>query len=80
MRELARGFKDDADTLPILKDCATADDSRNVRIAGVQELVRGFKDDPGMFEVLRDRAENDPDEELREFAKEKLAELKRMLS
>jgi hypothetical protein len=116
VRELARGWKDDPDTLPLLKQRAQSDDDWVVRQAAVQELARGWKDDPWLFDflydialndpferkkdrednprqlalqiiikqyrdhpqtlpLLQDRAENDPDEKVREFAKNKLAEL-----
>ena len=59
VQELARGWKDDPDTLTILKDRATKDDFQNVRQAAVQELARGWKDDKDTLTILKDRAVND---------------------
>ncbi|MEB3213429.1 MAG: HEAT repeat domain-containing protein, partial [Leptolyngbyaceae bacterium] len=60
VQELARGFKDDPDTLAILKSRAQSDDANDVRMAAVQELARGFKDNVGLFEFWCDRTLNDP--------------------
>ncbi|MEK6287255.1 MAG: HEAT repeat domain-containing protein, partial [Acidobacteriota bacterium] len=46
VQELTRGWKDDPDTLPLLKDRATNDADNDVRQAAVQELARGWKGDP----------------------------------
>ncbi|MFM7236384.1 MAG: HEAT repeat domain-containing protein, partial [Cyanobium sp.] len=46
VQELARAFKDDPDTLPILKSRAQSDEDSDVRQSAVQELVRGWRDDP----------------------------------
>jgi hypothetical protein len=53
MRELARGWKDDPDTLPILKARVQSDDDFNVHQAVVQELGRGWKDDPEILMFLQ---------------------------
>ncbi|MEG4093074.1 HEAT repeat domain-containing protein, partial [Microcoleus sp. Pol12B4] len=60
VQELARGWKDDPETLPILKQRAQSDDDSDVRRAAVQELARGWKDEPGIFELLCYVAINDP--------------------
>ena len=60
MKELAQGWKDDPDTLPILKTRALSDDDWRVRHAAVQELARGWEDEPWMFEFLCNCAVNDP--------------------
>lgn len=41
LQELARGWKDDAETLPWLKERARSDENDAVRRAAVQELARG---------------------------------------
>ena len=46
VQELARGWKDNPDTLPILKDCARSGENSDVRFVVVQELARGWRDDP----------------------------------
>jgi hypothetical protein len=45
MRELVRGWKDDPDTLAILKKRAQSDGSDFVRQSAIQALARGWKDD-----------------------------------
>jgi hypothetical protein len=45
VQELAQGWKDDPDTLPILKQWATSDDNWALRRAAVRELAQGWKDD-----------------------------------
>ena len=45
LQELARGWKDDPDTLPLLKDRARNDADNDVRVAALQELARGWKND-----------------------------------
>ena len=45
MVRLARGWKDDPDTLPILKGRARLDESEEVRSKALRELMRGWKDD-----------------------------------
>ncbi|HEY9909492.1 MAG TPA: HEAT repeat domain-containing protein [Thermosynechococcaceae cyanobacterium] len=60
VQELARGWKDDPETLSILKTRAQSDENYAVRSTAVQELARAWKDEPGMFEFLTDRALHDP--------------------
>ncbi|MCI0488865.1 MAG: NACHT domain-containing protein [Blastocatellia bacterium] len=76
--ELARGWKDDADTLPLLKDRAARDESPaagveewlgGVRNAAIEAIFRGWPDDPGTLDLLRERAKNGPTPWLREKAK-----------
>ena len=52
MEELARGWRTDADTLPILKDRARNDESEFVRQGAVQELARGWRTDPETLAFL----------------------------
>jgi HEAT repeats len=52
VRELARGWKDDPDTLPLLKDRARSDTNSYVRYWAVQELARDWKDDPEVIAIL----------------------------
>ena len=61
VQELARGWKDDPDTLPMLKDRARSDEDPGVRSAAVQELARGWKDDPDTLAILKDRAREHPE-------------------
>jgi hypothetical protein len=48
VRELVRDWKDDPETLPILKARAQSDENPDVRQSAVQELARGWKDDPAI--------------------------------
>ena len=73
VQELARGWKDDPDTLPLLKDRAANDDDRVVRRAAVQELARAGQDDPDTLPWLKDRAVNDDDRVVRQAAVQELA-------
>ncbi|MEG3988767.1 HEAT repeat domain-containing protein, partial [Microcoleus sp. S28C3] len=67
------GWKDDPETLPILKQRAQSDDDSNVREAAVQELARGWKDDPETLPILKQRAQSDDDSNVRYAAVEELA-------
>jgi hypothetical protein len=60
LQELARGWKDDPDTLPILKDRARSDTDKSVRSAAVEELARGWKDDPEIIAILAEARTSDP--------------------
>ena len=60
MQELAKGWKDDPDTLPILKAHAQTDDDSDVRQAAIQALAQGWKDDLTLFELWCDRVLKDP--------------------
>ncbi|PSN10113.1 NTPase [filamentous cyanobacterium CCT1] len=56
---LAERWKDDPDTLPILKRRAQVDQDNSVRRAAVQALAKGWEDDPSLFEFWCDRTLND---------------------
>ncbi|MBW3587535.1 MAG: HEAT repeat domain-containing protein, partial [Cyanobacteria bacterium 0813] len=64
VQELARGWKDDPETLLWLKQMAQIYDNWAVRYAAVQELAQGWKDEPEIFEWLGDIAINHPFERL----------------
>jgi hypothetical protein len=72
VQELARGWRDDPSTLPLLQDCARNDDDFHVRQTSVQELVRGWKDDPGTLPLLQDRARNDDNFHVRQTSVQEL--------
>ena len=59
VQELARGWKDDPETLPTVKERARSDKNNDVRMAAVQELARGWKDDPETLPWLKERARSD---------------------
>ena len=50
---LARGWKDDAETLRILKERSRSNENNHVRIAAIQELARGWKDDADVIAILK---------------------------
>ncbi|MCY7383058.1 MAG: HEAT repeat domain-containing protein, partial [Microcoleus sp. CAN_BIN18] len=72
-QEIARGWKDDPETLPILKQCAQSDDNSAVRLAAVQELAQGWKDHPETLPILKQRAQSDDSSDVRYAAVEELA-------
>jgi len=72
-QELARGWKDDPDTLAILQDRARHDEEAYVRCTAVQELVRGWKDDPDTLSILKDCARSDENSDVRIVALRELA-------
>jgi len=43
VQELAKGWKEDSDTLFILKHKAQSDDDSDVRQAAVEQLAKGWK-------------------------------------
>ncbi len=45
------------------------------RYIALTAIIEQYPNHPQTLQILRDRAEHDPDEKLREFAREKLAEL-----
>ncbi|BDC51565.1 hypothetical protein F183_A38800, partial [Bryobacterales bacterium F-183] len=59
VQELARGWKDDPDTLPLLKDRVRSDEDGDVRAAAVLALARDWRDDPDTLPLLKDRARVD---------------------
>jgi HEAT repeats len=72
VRELARSWKDYADTLAILKQRACSDEGWVVRQTALQELVRGWKDDPDTLKILKERASSDKDGDVRQGAVQEL--------
>jgi hypothetical protein len=48
-----RGWKEDPDTLPWLKQRASSDEDRDVRWAAMQELAPGWKEDPDTLPILK---------------------------
>jgi predicted NACHT family NTPase len=72
VQEVARGWKDDPETLPWLKDVARSDEYWALRRVAVQELARGWKDDPETLCWLKDRARSDEYADVRQAAVEEL--------
>jgi predicted NACHT family NTPase len=73
VQELARGWKDDPDTLPWVKVCARSGKFKDVRWTLVEELARGWKDDPDTLPLLKDRVLSDESYEVRSVAVRELA-------
>ncbi|MEG4231176.1 HEAT repeat domain-containing protein, partial [Microcoleus sp. Pol11C3] len=70
---VAATWKDDPETLPILKQRAQSDDNSDVRQAAVEELARGWKDDPETLPILKQRAQSDDNWAVRRAAVQELA-------
>jgi HEAT repeat protein len=80
VQELARGWKDESGIFELLCDVAINDPfdreedwQDNPRQTALAAIIELYPDRPQTLELVRDRAQNDPDQELREFAQEKLA-------
>ena len=72
VRELARGWRTDADTLPFLKDRARNAKHWTVRLEAVEELARGWRSDADTLPILKDRARNDQHVSVRQAAVQEL--------
>jgi len=70
---IAATWKDDPETLPILKQLAQSDDNWLVREAAVQEIARGWKDDPETLPWLKQLAQSDDDPAVRFSAIQEIA-------
>ncbi len=70
---VAATWKDDQETLPILKQRAQSDDDWTVRQTAVQELARGWKDDQETLPILKQCAQSDDDWAVRYAAVQELA-------
>ncbi|ELS01296.1 hypothetical protein Xen7305DRAFT_00009990, partial [Xenococcus sp. PCC 7305] len=57
--ELAKGWREHPDTLPILQQHAQSDDNKYVRSTAVSELAKGWREHPEMFEFLANCAVKD---------------------
>jgi GTPase SAR1 family protein len=53
VQEIARKWKNHANTLEWLKDCARNSNKVHVRSTAVQELANGWKDDPDTLQILK---------------------------
>jgi predicted NACHT family NTPase len=84
VQELAKGWKDEPWMFDFLCERALNDpferkyDSQdNPRQIALKLIIKQYPNHPQTLPLLQDRAENDPDEKVREFAREKLAELEK---
>jgi hypothetical protein len=73
VQEIVRGWKDDSETLHLLKQSAQSDDNLDVRQATVQEIARGWKDDPKTLPFLKQSARSDDNSIVRQVAVKELA-------
>ncbi len=73
VQALAAGWRDDPDTLPVLRERATTDPDGDVRQAAVQALAAGWRDHPDTLPLLRERATTDPHWRVRQAAVQALA-------
>jgi predicted NACHT family NTPase len=89
MQELAKGWKDESGVFELLYNRAinALSEHRNYLFGYLQEnnprqlaleiIIKQYPNHPQTLPLLQDRAENDPDEKVREFAREKLADLEK---
>jgi predicted NACHT family NTPase len=82
LQELAKGFKDDPRILEVFASCAVNDPftreyhfQHNPRQVALKAIIEQYPHHPQTLPLLRDRAEHDPDEQVREFAHQRLIEL-----
>ncbi|NEQ69958.1 MAG: NACHT domain-containing protein [Symploca sp. SIO2D2] len=82
VEEIARGWKDETWMLAFLCDRAVNDPferkkewEENPRQIALYIIIKQYPNHPQTLPLLRERAENDSDEQLREFARKKLAKL-----
>ncbi|MFH7027711.1 MAG: HEAT repeat domain-containing protein [Heteroscytonema crispum UTEX LB 1556] len=81
---LASNFKDEPGMFELFYNCAFNDPFQreedwqtNPRQVALEVIIKHYPEHPQILPLLRDRAENDTDEEVREFACEKLAEFEK---
>ncbi|MEQ8961598.1 MAG: HEAT repeat domain-containing protein, partial [Coleofasciculus sp. C2-GNP5-27] len=70
---IATTWKENPETLPLLKQRIQSDDIGYVRGVAVQELARGWKDDPDTLPLLKQLIQSDDDGDVRGAAIEELA-------
>ena len=73
LREFARGWKDDPETLTWLKDRAKSDEDGFVRSIVVEQVAHGWKNDPETLPWLKKHARSDENRLVRTSAVEELA-------
>ncbi|MBX9256392.1 HEAT repeat domain-containing protein, partial [Desmonostoc muscorum CCALA 125] len=84
VQKLAKYFKYQPELFDIYHNCAVDDsferkeeDETNPRRIALEIIIKQFPQHPQTLPLLRDRAKNDPDEQVREFAQKKLAQLEK---
>ncbi|WP_335074191.1 HEAT repeat domain-containing protein [Nostoc sp.] len=81
---LAKHFRNQPELFEIYYNCAVNDSfereqdyETNPRRVALEIIIKQFPQHPQTLPLLHDKAKNDPDEEVREFAQQKLAELEK---
>nr|WP_256874579.1 HEAT repeat domain-containing protein [Nostoc sp. C057] len=84
VQELAKHFKYQPELFDIYYNCAVnnpfereEDYETNPRYIALEIIIKQFPQHPQTLPLLRDRTKNDPDEQVREFAQKKLAQLEK---
>ncbi|MEH1775283.1 HEAT repeat domain-containing protein [Nostoc sp.] len=84
VQQLAKYFKYQPELFDIYHNCAVNDpferkekDETNPRRIALEIIIKQFPQHDQTLPLLRDRAQNDPDEQVREFAQKKLAQLEK---
>ncbi|MEH2270232.1 MAG: HEAT repeat domain-containing protein [Nostoc sp.] len=84
MPELAKRWKYEPGMFEFFRDLAIQDNFEreadwqgNPRQTSLEVIIEHYPNHPQTLPLLRDRAENDPDEQVREFAQKKLAQLEK---
>jgi predicted NACHT family NTPase len=87
VKELAQGWKDEPWLFELLRDRALNDPfvrekdwQNNPRQLALHIIIKQYHNHPQTLPLLRDRAENDPDDQVREFAQNKLAQFEKQKS
>ncbi|MDY7002806.1 MAG: HEAT repeat domain-containing protein [Cyanobacteriota bacterium] len=82
LKQIATGWKHEPGIFELFYHTALNDPFQredefqdNPRQTALEAIVKHYPDHPQTLPLLQDRAENDPDEQLREWAKEKLQQL-----
>ena len=86
IQALAKHFRNQPKLFEIYYNCAVNDSfedmhnstfNPNPRRVALEIIIKQFPQHPQTLPLLRDKVENDPDQEVRKFAQEKLAELEK---
>ncbi|WP_375470086.1 NACHT domain-containing protein [uncultured Nostoc sp.] len=84
IQALAKYFRNQPELFEIYYNCAVNDSFErkrdyeiNPRRVALEIIIKQYPQHPQTLPLLRDKAENDPDEQVRKFAQQKLAELEK---
>ena len=65
IQELVKGWKENQDVFPFVKELALSDKNKDVRIAVMRELVKGWKDNQDVLSFIKELALSDKNKNLR---------------